>query len=54
MGSAHDRVRWRERAETALIVALATLVVIKGFGAFAGVLSGLGEMIRALLRLLAP
>jgi hypothetical protein len=53
MRSPHRRVQWREMAETALIIALATLVAIKGFGAFAGVLSGLGGMIRALLRLLA-
>lgn len=53
MRSPHRRIQWREMAETALIIALATLVAIKGFGAFAGVLSGLGGMIRALLRLLA-
>lgn len=38
--------RWRlSRLETALVVALALLVVIKGFGALAGVFSGLGQMI---------
>lgn len=44
MGQAQYRVRWREKVETALIVGLASLVAIKGFGAFSGVVSALGGM----------
>ena len=43
--------RGLSRLETALIVALALLVVIKGFGAVAGVFSGLGQMIADLVAL---
>lgn len=52
MGQAQNRVRRREKVETALIVGLASLVAIKGFGALSGVLAGLGGMVRDLLALL--
>lgn len=54
MGQAQNRIRQREKVETALIVGLALLVAIKGFGALSGVIAGLGGMVRDLLALLAP
>jgi len=49
MRSTHSRMQWRVRAETALIVGLASLVAIKGFGAFSGVVSALAGMAGDLL-----
>ena len=43
-GFAAQMRRRLPRAETALVVGLALLVVIKGFGAAAGVFSGVGRM----------
>ena len=47
-GFAAQMRRRLPRLETALVVGLALLVVIKGFGAAAGVFSGVGQMIRDL------
>ena len=45
-----QRVR-AEKIETALIVALAGLVLFKGAPAVGGIASGIGEMMMALMRL---
>ncbi|MDP3801294.1 hypothetical protein [Brevundimonas sp.] len=47
------RVR-SERVETALIVALACLVLFKGGPAIAGIVLGISEMFMALVRLSIP
>lgn len=50
--SPQERRRIRaERIETALIVALAGLVLFKGAPALAGIAVGIGEMMMALTRL---
>lgn len=51
----NDRTRRRriraETIETALILALAGLVLFKGLPALAGIAQGIGEMVMALTRL---
>lgn len=48
-----QRIR-AEKVETALVVALAGLVLFKGAPAIAGIAFGIGEMIMALVRVWNP